>query len=318
MDLYNLNIFDMVKRYSKMELNNKKVYNKNMAKLDIMDNNIPVLRMSTATISYKTSLRSDFKLISNLFKKTDKFVALKSTEIPLSECLSNPYMNAEKIIKKRRNKAKLNKKTKHRQGNGLYFHSSVEFVTIRDEPNTSPYNIRIFPKTGTTQITGVQLPIESGRKELHNVLEYIEKLLNLDEKLTIESESINMLNFGFEIPGTPNMQLKLHVIAGLFMQIQKNELDYVPPKPITFVTDPNEATAYIFIKFHTPTERSDERYTSVKIFTKRRVTMFAAPTFDIASEIHIFVYRVIYDNIDKIIFDTNTLKDTADDSFDLF
>ena len=92
-------------------------------------NHLTPLEITTATIAYNSSIRMSYELLSKYIKSDNKrILAVKSTCIPLEECLANEYTKAAQIIRKReRIKAKLGagkaRLSRTLAGNTLYFNS---------------------------------------------------------------------------------------------------------------------------------------------------------------------------------------------------
>ncbi len=256
----------------------------------------------TATISYKTTFRGDYRLVAEI-PLSDKILAIKSVATPLEKCMENPYMGADRIIKKQnlRNEAVMagdkSRKQKKTPGNGLYFQASDEFVIRRDEGGaTKPYKIRVFPSTGTAQITGVQMPLVTGDKELRFVLDTISSYLGTDP-IEVVDRSVNMLNFKLIVrspsEGSDNWFISLFKVVTLFRRyLTGDTMQISPPYTVGYVTPASEICSYIYIDFLTPTIKKPTRRTRVKVYTKRKISIFAAPTFEIARDLTIYLDRM--------------------------
>ncbi len=265
----------------------------------------------TSTIAYKTSLRGDFNVIAQM-ETSDKVLAVKSVAIDIDKCHDNPYMGAQRIIRKQtaRNEAVIagdtSRKQKTTPGNGLYFHASVEFVIQREEHKLDrrvrPYKVRLYPSTGTAQITGVQLPLETGERELQYVLDIVASFLGI-EPISIQSRSINMMNFKHAVRGKPDEEVRLYTVASVFSRLVYDPSEAPPPFPFHSVTDPSEASAYIYVRFSTPTEKNSRRYTTFKIYTKKKITIFAAPTFEIAASLTVYMDSIFEAHRSEFIVD---------------
>ncbi len=268
----------------------------------------------TATVSYKTNFRGDYAVIAEI-PLTEKILAIKSVATPLEKCMDNPYMGADRIIKKQnlRNEAVMvgdkSRKQKKTPGNGLYFQACDEFVVVRTgNEGSNPYKIRVFPSTGTSQITGVQMPLVSGDKELRFVLDTISDYLGAPP-IEVQERSVNMLNFKLTVKAPPMGDPALWVVhlyrlTTLFHgYLTGTPMEIIPPHPVVSVTTPSEACSFVYVDFGTPIEKKLSRKTRVKVYTKRKISVFAAPTFEIASEIVRYMDSILYLHRDSLLVD---------------
>jgi hypothetical protein len=235
--------------------------------------------------------------ISKELKEDAKILAIKSPDKSIEECLKNKHMNAEKIMKKRTQMSKI-RKIRTKKGNGLYVEAGIEPVVKRDEVGTKNYNVRIYPSTGTAQIIGVRHPLSSGRDALEYCLSKISLSTNMPP-FKVLSEKINMMNFKFEILGQSYELLRLNKISEIFEAlIPTSEI------PIVFITNRFECTSHMYIKFHTPLPHDESRCTSLKVYVKRKITMFAAYTYEIATKIHTYFDTIVSQHRNEIMCDT--------------
>lgn len=270
-----------------------------------------VLIPSTATLAYKTTLSVHYSEITkNIKPPLLNILAIKSNLVSIADCMNNPFMNVEMI---RRRRMRSNRVSRKQQGTGLFFHSSTEFVVIREgfegDSNVKPYNIRIFPHTGTVQITGVQYPYSSGRETLRYVLNIIKDKLSLPD-IEITHEQINMLNYKFSYITTENQLNRLYILSDIFTNIMEGKCDddERPPFHISFVTSYYEANAHIYVKFDTPNDKRADRCTTVKIFTRMKINIIAAITEEVARRIYEYIIYIINKNKSHIIFTKTEYK----------
>lgn len=267
---------------------------------------------TTTTITYGTTLKADYEeFASQMNDLGGKLLAIKSNAHSIEMLKKNPHINMASLYSKRTCGNKV--PPKRSRGNGWFFQSSIEFIVERyghsAETPLRPYNIRIFPATGTVQITGVQYPYQNARHELEYVLDYIKNTKKMTEDIIITNEKINLMNFKFEIVGEPSHFIRLHVLSDIITAIKTGAInDIPPPYPIAFVTNYYEAISAIFIKFRTPTERRQNRCTTIKIFNRRKINMLAAPAEDVSVNIYNYVNELISRYYNDIILVKETIK----------
>lgn len=296
--------------------------------------------MTTSTMAYSTNLPqicNCYKKISEMYlspmhseldpssdTNPNKILCVKSVAIPQEYYTCNEeikmYSGINSIIRrqeriKREVESGITAQKPQRGSKGknnLYFQASVEFVIKRDESyadrTVKPYKIRVYPTTGTAQITGVQLPLITGENELMYVLLRIKDFIGSDVTPVIHAYNINMMNFKYIIYGKETEELKLKVLASHFTNIMNNNVYPQPPYPITFTTSPAETTSFIFIRFHTPCKSKKERHTSFKIFTKKKVNVFASPNFEYVVELSKYIDTVLLQYWSDIVYDTATRR----------
>jgi hypothetical protein len=173
----------------------------------------------------------------------------------------------------------------------------------------------VYPTTGTAQITGVQLPLITGARELMYVLKRIQMFVGSDIEPVIEDYNINMMNFKYVIRGLETEEIKLNILARHFTRIMEGTAQPTPPYPISFTTSPTATTSFIVIRFITPCNSKKVRNTLFKIFTKKKVNVFASPTFEHVVELARYIDRVLSYYWPEIIYDTSRRRQVECRSF---
>lgn len=265
----------------------------------------------------------DYVQLSNAVKECKGLIlAVKSSAIPLEECLANPYTKAKAILKrkqKKKNKSKndISHTTRSTYGNGLYFQSSVEYVVGTPEKR---YNVRISPKGGSIQIQGLNSPIfENSEYHVDYVLKYISDSLNII-KPTKDNRRIIIINSKTSYL-SPDKYIRLNILSRILNDISTGESRVTPPFKIIFVTPYTEVESYIMIKFITPIRKKDKyddgRLTSVKIFSGKKINILGAAEISTSLLIYHFLDEIFSTFKDNIILKNEKIKESnSTDSFD--
>lgn len=193
------------------------------------------MSITTSTVAYDTNLRIPYEDLSKYVKPDyNKILAVKSTCLPLEQCIQGgKFTKAARILKRRERVKKkrgelYGKPSRTLSGNQLYFQSSVEFVhsfidiwniycvcsfALKRKGVSDFYmrsilmdymcfigveryhNIRISPARGSIQIQGVQNPIfETAERQIHSTLNYIKKNMCIDTEYKLENRRIIIIN----------------------------------------------------------------------------------------------------------------------------
>ena len=228
-------------------------------------NNLGPLEITTSTIAYDSDIRMPYEILSKYVKEDGvKILAVKSTCIPLDECLRNPYTKAAKIMKKReRNKTKecatKSKPSRTLAGNTLYFNSSVEFVVRSPTDPEKYHNIRISPSKGSIQIQGVKPPIfETAESQIKYILDNITDKMCTEEHYSIFNRRVIIINEKTEIIRPDNIFIRIDELSKIIgTYITDTDPPLVPsPYTILYVDNEYEAGSYIRVKFLTPIENN--------------------------------------------------------------
>ena len=113
--------------------------------------NLDKLTVTTSTIAYDSNFRMCYmKLSNNVKRDNNRILAIKSTCIPLQECLEGgTFTKAARILKRRaRNKQKkgseFSRPSRTLSGNKLYFQSSAELVHSYYMPIRPKYTFILY------------------------------------------------------------------------------------------------------------------------------------------------------------------------------
>ena len=284
------------------------------------------LEITTATIAYNSNIRMSYELLSKYVKSdNDRILAVKSTCIPLEECLKNPYTKATQIIKKReRNKSKqTNGKSKLSRtlaGNTLYFNSSVEFV-IRSPHNADKYhNIRISPSKGSIQIQGLKPPIfETAESQIRFILNHISTTMCTDEEYELTNRRVIIINEKTEILKADYIFVRIDELSKIltyYISDNSKDLSLQSPYKIIYVDNQYEVGSYIRIKFLTPIPTNPNRKTTIKIFSGRKINILGSPDLESPQKIYEFLDKLIDMYADRLFIKKKRQIVTVADIFD--
>ena len=289
--------------------------------------NLNKLEITTSTIAYDSDLRISYEELSKRVKKDGKVIlSVKSTSMPLEECINDGKYSKAKDILKRRKRVENKKPTinygrpsRQLSGNQLYFQSAVEFVKfykVDEQGKVQYHNVRISPARGSIQIQGVKEPIFiTAEKQIRETLEYIKKGMAIEDNYTLINKRVIIINVKTSISDhlfkriydkqnekmdfdnfKINTKLRIDKIASYletYMKLQQEGKDseiplYIPYK-IVLVTNPYETGGYIRIKFITPIKNNLTRRTTVKIFSGSKINFLGSPT----PESPYYIYRFL-------------------------
>ena len=288
--------------------------------------NLSQMSITTSTVAYDSNLRIAYEDLSKYVKADhEKILAVKSTCLPLVDCLDGgKYTKADRILKRRaRNKKKrgsmYGKPSRTLSGNQLYFQSSVEFVQRYGDKY---HNIRISPARGSIQIQGVQDPIfQTAESEIYATLEYIKQKMCIDKDFQLTNRRVIIVNIKSSISPDilkDNTHIRIDKMAVLIqnlMELQKDnkELPLEIPYRIIFVTNPHEAGSYIRIKFITPVPENLDRKTTIKIFSGCKINFLGCPTVECPFHIYKFLDAFIELYKEYLFFNKQKVVDSKTD-----
>lgn len=291
--------------------------------LDNISKCLTPLSITTATMAYDSTLTLDYVKLSNDIKECSGLIlAIKSSAIPLEECIKNKYTKANTMIMRREKRNKKYENVSHKNkrvgyGNGLYFQSSVEYVVGTEEKH---YNVRVSPKGGSIQIQGLNSPVyENSNFYVQYVLDYISNKLNLD-KFVIFNQRFIIVNAKTKFIHNDS-HMRLTKIAEIIRDIIYGKINIRTPYPIMFITNTDEVESFIMIKFATPTDtgkitkKSKDRMTSVKIFAKKKINILGAPNIVIILEIYKFLGLLLHTFVDDIMVNMDDKVDYVNTEF---
>lgn len=243
--------------------------------------------ITTATMAYDTNIRMDYRELSKVREAKGLILGVKSPDIPIEELLKNPYTKALKNLKKKTRKT--GKSTvRAAAGNGLFFQSSVEYVTGTPKKQ---YIVRISPKGGSVQVQGLDHPIYvKSDKYVDYVLNHIARELGTTPFTTSNKRTI-IINAKTKYSSSHDY-LKINVIPTILSDPKVLSLS---PYKIAYVTGSDEVESSIMIKFVTPIVRNPNRQTTVKIFTGKKINILGG--------CHIIHIMRIYKFLDMIFKD---------------
>ena len=283
------------------------------------------LEITTATIAYNSNIRMSYELLSKYVKSdNDRILAVKSTCIPLEECLKNKYTKADQIIRKReRNKSKQTsgkgKLTRTLAGNTLYFNSSVEFVLRSPQDPDKYHNVRVSPSKGSIQIQGLKPPIfETAEAQIRFILNHISETMCTDEEYEIFNCRVIIINEKTEIIKPDDIFIRideLSKILSYYIGEGADQLSIPSPYKIIYVDNQYEAGSYIRVKFLTPIENNSERKTTVKIFSGRKINILGCPDLESPQRIYEFLDKIIDMYADRLFLKKKKTFVTIQDIF---
>ena len=274
-----------------------------------------VTRMSitTSTVAYDSNLRIPYVDLSKYVKANgEEVLAVKSTCLPLEDCVEGgKYTKAERILKRRERARKkrgddYGKPSRTLSGNQLYFQSSVEFVRRYGEKY---HNIRISPARGSIQIQGVQDPIfQTAESEIRKTLDYItEYMPHIDNDFELVNRRIIIINIKCCIGESllsKYTNIRIDKMANLMcnlmeLQMSGGDLPIEVPYSIIFVTNQYEVGSYIRIKFITPIRDNIDRKTTIKVFSGCKINFLGCPTLECPIKIYKFLddFIELYESI---------------------
>ena len=281
--------------------------------------------ITTATIAYNSNIRMSYELLSKYIKADgEKILAVKSTCIPLEECLQNEYTKAAQIIRKReRNKSKRGagkgNLSRTLAGNTLYFNSSVEFVLRSPTDPEKYHNIRISPSKGSIQIQGLKPPIfEVAESQIRFILDHITETMCTDEVYEIFNQRVIIINEKTEVIRGEDTFIRIDELSKILSYYIGDDIEKLAipsPYSIIYVDNQYEAGSYIRVKFLTPIESNPERKTTVKIFSGRKINILGCPNLEAPQQIYEFLDKIIDMYADRLFLEKRTSMVTIADVF---
>ncbi len=276
------------------------------------------LELATCTMAYDTNfIGTDCEMLTKhaCGKDDPNIIAIKSSTIPLKECLENENTKAKQILERRKNK----KPARSMPGNKLFFQASVEYRKSDAENPDKIYNIRFSPAKGSVQIQGVREPIHDVAYEnVKYILEYIKrKTHSIVPEYDIFNGRIIIANYKTEILSPDGKHPMISELADILLKILNGDINLDDegieyPFKIIHVTKMHESGSYIAIKFSTPIDKNTNRRSTVKLFSKGKISILGNPDEIIPRKIYKFLSDVIYHFRDRIF----TKKTTEVSSID--